>query len=282
MSRRNYNEEAVGWSTGFTGSHYLDVATPLMTLLNRSNQTLFNRQFVNGQPRYWNGEDFFNALTGKNLLLLATHGGPAFYGSFGNVTGFLTDRDDIDHLYPNVPSSPPDRELLTAQYPDFPQLKMDYSINPDFEGTFHRVLSYTSVMQGSGLTPFNSTGEPPLQILFSTACSLAHNPEIGSELAQEFLYPYKNLYVPTAPENQAAVLSIGVVSINKTRNYMVSFIELMEETFTVNQAVMRMRQDASLLPEGAFIVKGDPDATAVGVYTGTALLVRRDSSRCLQ
>jgi hypothetical protein len=286
MSQRNFNEANNNWSTGFTGSHYLDMMPSLMPLINRSNQSLYNRSFVNGQPRYWNGEDFFNAMTGKNFLLLGTHGIGEYYSGYGFSLAPETDRFDVDHLFPIPPAQfPKRRELLSWQFPLFPQLRQDFVANNGSHiGTFHRIKSYTSVAQGSGLTPFNSTGEPPLQILFSMACFLGGDfiPNGPTNLASEFLYPYKNTYSTTFPENQAAVFAAGGVTINKAREYMTTFVTLLDETLTVNQAVARIRANVSLLPEGDFVVVGDADATAKGVYTGNTLLGHRDSARSLQ
>ena len=92
------------------------------------------------------------------------------------------------------------------------------------------VEPYRTPQMGSGLPPFNSTGNPPINLAFLVNCGSGANEEF-----LKFCFPYENAYGPWL-ENQAFIGFTPSINISDEFYITVLFIVPLADGYTVNHA----------------------------------------------
>lgn len=211
----------------------------------------------------WSAPDFLTGWFMANNLLSVTHGLPG--GQDYNITPprFSSDIRDDFFVYPNTPAEP-EGDALNGYRPS--------------DGTTHETLSngfqywrirpFRVAAIGTGLPPFNTGEQPPINFYFVYACSVGvadggSNPGISGDT----LYPSGNVYtgVSEIPENQAVLMSTGGLPV-ASKYLLDEFYGLLMQGYSVRDSADRVYEDIESDNDPFMVVKGDHATRIKNVY----------------
>ncbi|MBX3095279.1 MAG: hypothetical protein KF812_00305 [Fimbriimonadaceae bacterium] len=173
----------------------------------------------------WAASTFLSGWSGKNNIFVALHGAPAEGGLPPLLFGAS---EDPWSAYPGFPSAwpPPTAsfplELIIGTYPE-PATTPSATIASNV--SLWRIRYYRIAQIGTGLPPFNTSAEPPINLAFIYSCEVASgggNSDPG--IAGDSLYPNGNVYTAVSefPENQSAVMfeeSVQIAAATALRDH---------------------------------------------------------------
>ncbi len=192
----------------------------------------------------WNFGSLASGLNNCSVVYVHTHGA---------TTYFWTDTNDFHYFYPGAFNNSLDQDVYATQGP--------YALKP---------MRLNAI--GSGLPPFNSTGNPPITIAFMDACDTGTD----NSFADALLPPYTNYYSNPNIEDQAELGYSFTFLLSRTSAVDTVFWHALSEGKTADEA----RQEAYGAYQGAntpqdyehFLhVWGDFYSRLHGVYTGSAV-----------
>jgi len=218
----------------------------------------------------WSAPDFLNGWFMCNNILSATHGSPG--GPDFNIAPprFSSDRKDDYFIYPAVPAEAPADGINGYRPNDGSTHEVTSS---GYE--FWRIRPFRVTAIGTGLPPFNSGEQPPINFYFVYACSVGVADGGSSPgIPGDSLYPNGNVYtgVSSSPENQAVLMSTGGLPV-ASKNLLDVFYGLLLDGYSVRDAADKVFEDSESDDDPFMVVKGDHATRIKNVYVSDPYVV---------
>lgn len=179
--------------------------------------SLMKRPVIGVSHFRWNAADVLDQLGGKNIVVWNAHGLAGQPGNFQiEPPRVYSGSDDRSG---NAPSGPPFTgpgyliERVNGYRP-LPPLKYE---SGGSIAQWVRVRPWRIEQIGTGLPPFNSLGEPPLNIVLLSVCQAGVVGASDPGLPGDLLYPNGNVYseVSSFSENQGVVIPFEDIMLNQ-------------------------------------------------------------------
>lgn len=199
-------------------------------LAPKLNQMSYETDVLNSLQ--WSAGTFLAGWAGKNIVFAALHGLPQTNNRPARIFGGSEDPWDS---YPGFPQAwpPPSNthpvEMINGVLPVAPNIPAVF-IGP-YE-SYWRIRYFRVAQIGTGLPPFNTLAQPPINLAFYYSCDLADgggNSDPG--ISGDSLYPNGNVYtgVSSFPENQATVMfsvPVPVAAASTLRDHCFYFLQI--------------------------------------------------------